>query len=57
MSILSESIEERLEWTSRIGAMNVFSILSRDILKNTPMAPLCEVYANKKQQPICTADC
>ena len=33
-----------LLWTSRIGAKSVFLNISRDILKNTPMAPLREVY-------------
>ena len=32
------------EWTSRIGALSVFLNISRDIVKNTPMAPLREVY-------------
>ena len=32
-------------WTSRIGAKSVFLNISRDILKNTPMAPLREVHS------------
>ena len=31
-------------WAARSGAMDVFSILSRDICENTYMAPLCAVH-------------
>ena len=40
-SIRSETI---FRWTSQIGAKSVFLNISRDIVKNTPMAPLCEVH-------------
>jgi hypothetical protein len=38
----------KLEWTSRIGAKSVFSNKSRDIIKNTLIAPLREVYNRNK---------
>ena len=33
-----------IQWTSRIGAKSVFLMISRDKVKNTPMAPLRETY-------------
>ena len=48
MEIMFDFIRTEMDlWTSRIGAKSVFLNISRDIVKNTPMAPLREVHSLK----------
>ena len=42
--LLLAELAQKFKWTSWIGAKSVFLNISREILKNTLMVPLREVY-------------